>query len=119
MRAMQSFLMFFYILDQCYDYCCESDLGGFLGAISPELWDGGQPMDKAIFLDWQKISQPSTVNEYNIVKKTYNFMNYYEKRFGFKFTMTKQWLLTLNDKSIIEKAVLKTQEMYKKYDYIN
>ena len=31
MRVMQSFLMFFYILDQCYEQCPENDLGGFLG----------------------------------------------------------------------------------------
>ena len=36
MRVMQSFLMFFYILDQCYEQCPENDLGGFLGSISPE-----------------------------------------------------------------------------------
>ena len=41
MRVMQSFLMFFYILDQCYEQCPENDLGGFLGSISPELWEDG------------------------------------------------------------------------------
>ena len=44
MKEMQSFLMFFYILDQCYDQCPENDLGGFLGSISPELWEDGKPM---------------------------------------------------------------------------
>lgn len=31
--------MLFYILDQCYEQCLENDLGGFLGAIFPELWE--------------------------------------------------------------------------------
>ena len=42
---------FFYILDQSYGQCKEDDLGGFLGAISPELWGDGQPVDIAIFYD--------------------------------------------------------------------
>ena len=53
MRVMQSFLMFFYILDQCYEQCPENDLGGFLGSISPELWGDGKPMDKAVYNDWK------------------------------------------------------------------
>ena len=44
-------LDFFYILDQGYNQCKKDDLGGFLGAISPELWEDGQPADKAIFND--------------------------------------------------------------------
>lgn len=119
MREMESFLIFFYILDQCYEQCNESDLGGFLGAISPELWEGGQPMDKAIFYDWQKMCEPSTVDEDNIIKRVYDFMNYYEKQFGFRFSKTKQWLLALNDQSVIATAVLKMQGMYKKYNYTN
>ena len=119
MRTMQSFLTFFYILDQCYEQCQEDDLGGFLGAISPEIWEDGQPMDKAIFNDWQKISNPSTINEQNVVKKTYDFLNYYEKQFGFKFAKTKQWLIMLNNQTVVENAILKTQGMYEKFNYNN
>lgn len=49
MRIMQSFLIFFYILDQCWDQCYaereveEDDLPWFLGAICPELWGMGSP----------------------------------------------------------------------------
>lgn len=32
MKTMQLFLMFFYILDQCYNQCKEDDLGGFFGS---------------------------------------------------------------------------------------
>ncbi len=117
MRAMQSFLIFFYILDQCYEQCEEDDLGGFLGAISPEIWEDGQPMDKSIFEDWQKISNPPTVNEHNVVKKTYDFLNYYEKQFGFKFSKTKQWLIMLDNQEVVENAILKTQVMYDKFNY--
>lgn len=53
MKEMQSFLTFFYILDQCYEICPENDLGGFLGAISPELWADGRPIDQAVYHDWK------------------------------------------------------------------
>ncbi len=119
MRAMQSFLIFFYILDQCYEQCQENDLGGFLGAISPEIWKDGQPIDKSIFNDWEKISNPPAINRQNIVRKTYDFLKYYEEEFGFKFTETKQWLSMLNDQTVVENAILRSQEMYKKFNYTN
>ena len=51
-EKMQSFLIFFYILDQCYDQCYrnkeveEDDLPWFLGAICPELWTDGNIMKR-------------------------------------------------------------------------
>ena len=118
MKAMQSFLIFFYILEQCYEQCQEDDLGGFLGAISPEFWLDGQPMDKAILNEWKEINNLDVVNERNIIEKTYTFLEYYEKQFGFKFTKAKQWLTLLSSQSVLEEAILKTQEMYKKFNYI-
>lgn len=119
MKLMQSFLMFFYILDQYYDLCSEDDLGGFLGVISPEYWEDGKPIDESIIRDWQKFSDPKTINKTNINKKVYDFLSHYEKEFGFEFSKTKQLLLTSNDQSVIEKAMEKTQEMYLRFDYIN
>ena len=45
MKAMRSFLMLYFILDQGYSKCEDDDLGAFLGIISPELWDDGWPID--------------------------------------------------------------------------
>lgn len=101
---MHSFLIFFYILDQGYNQCKEDDLGGFLGAISPELREDGKPVDIAIFNDWQKISSPETINEDNIIERICDFLRYYEKAFGFDFSETLRWLLTMADKEVIEKA---------------
>lgn len=116
---MKSFLIFFYVLDQgCAQYQ-EDDLGSFLGAISPELWADGQPMDKSIFDDWVKISNPETVDAGNIIKRTYDFLEYYESTFGFNFSQTKQWLLLATNKEIIKKAYGKAQIMYKKFCYDN
>lgn len=38
MKTMQSFLIFFYILDQGYNKCKNDGLGSFLGVISPETY---------------------------------------------------------------------------------
>ena len=119
MKTMQSFLIFFYILDECYNQCKTDDLGGFLGAISPELWEDGQPADKAVFNDWQKISKPETVNTHNIVEKAYTFLEYYEKKFGFHFFEAKQWLLKTTNEAVVEKAYKKAQLLYQKFQYDN
>lgn len=111
--------MFFYILEQCYEQCKEDDLGGFLGSISPELWEDGQPADKAIFNDWQKISNRDTDNKQSIINKTCDFLDYYEEQFGFEFSKTKQWLIAANNQSIVENAVAKTKELYRKFNYYN
>lgn len=116
MKTMQSFLLFFYILDQGYDQCKEDDLGGFLGAISPELWEDGQPTDKAIYNDWQEITKPETVNISNIINKSYNFLIYYEKEYDFDFYKTKQWLLSISN-DVVEKAYEKSEILYKKNGY--
>lgn len=119
MKVMQSFLIFFYILDQCYNQCKEDDLGGILGAISPELWEDGQPADKAIFNDWQKISVSKTVEANAIVERIYAFLEYYEQEFGFDFFKTKQWLLATANEAVVEKAYDKAQIMYQKFRYDN
>lgn len=117
MKTMQSFLLFFYILDQCYDQYKEDDLGGFLGAISPELWGNGQPTDKAIFNDWKKMSESETISKNNILKKTYDFLNSYEKQFGFVFSKTKEVLETMFTAQMLENAEEKAQILYEKYNY--
>lgn len=126
MKIMESFLVFFYILDQCYDQCkeeysrCEEDdLGGFLGLISPTLLKDGRPFDKAIFDDWQKISDPKTVNVNNIMERGYNFLEYNEQKFGYNFSKTKQWILTTANDTVIVKAYDKARLMYQKYQYTN
>lgn len=113
---MQSFLVFFYILDQGYSQCQEDDLGGFLGAISPELWADGRPMDKSIYDDWLKFSDPETIDIGNIIERTRAFLEYYEKKFGFNFLQTKQWLIFSN-RDMVEKAYAGAQMMYEKFCY--
>ena len=88
MRVMQSFLMFFYILDQCYEQCPENDLGGFLGSISPELWEDGKPMDKAVYNDWKDRNDVALLNNQNIISATLDFLQFYQTKFGFDFSKT-------------------------------
>lgn len=61
----------FYILDQGYNECKNDDLGGFLGAISPEIWEDGQPIDQAVFKDWEKMNHDKAINMDNIARKYY------------------------------------------------
>lgn len=119
MSTMQSFLMLFYILDQCYDDCPEETLGGLLGAISPELWDDGQPADKAVLYDWEAACSPQTITVQNIVQKICCFLEHYEAQFGLDFTQTKRWLVSHDTERVIEKAAAKTAEMYQKFKYAN
>ena len=119
MKAIQLFLIFFYILDQSYEQCKEDDLGGFLGAISPELWADGVPMDKAIFNDWQRVCNPEMIDEKNILEKTYIFLDYYEKAFGFNFSKTKQWIKIKSNEETVKRAFEQSQAMCQKFDYNN
>lgn len=114
---MQSFLVVFYILEQGYNQCKEDDLGGFLGAISPELLEGGRPIDEAIFNDWQKFCDYQTLDQSNLIQRTYEFLENYEHEFGFNFCYIKNWLVTSADKEIIEKAIDKADMMCQKYKY--
>lgn len=117
MKTMQSFLFFFYILDQGYNQCKNDDLGGFLGAISPEMWEDGQSADKAVLNDWEKISNPETVDMKNIIERAYTFLGCYEQEFGYDFSETKQWIWETADKTIVEKAYDEAQLMYQKFQY--
>ena len=119
MNTMQSFLMLFFILDQCFDDCPENSLGGLLGAISPELWRDGQPADKAILLDWEEVNRNETITTQNVVQKIYYFLECYEKLFGFSFAQTKQWLISQDTEKVVKTAVERTNDMYKRFKDVN
>lgn len=117
MRVMQSFLMFFYILDQCYEQCPENDLGVFLGSISPELWEDGKPMDKAVYNDWKDRNDVALLNNQNIISATLDFLQFYQTKFGFDFSKTQSILENTGESEMLEKAATKTDLMYKKHNY--
>ena len=115
---MRSFLFFFYVLDQCYDQCKEDDLGGLLGAISPELREDGLPMDMAIFNAWREKNGNKNINRQNILNLSYDFLEEYEKRFGFKFTKTKWILMHSFSNMMLDQAIEKAEMLYQKNNYI-
>ena len=117
MRVMQSFLMFFYILDQCYEQCPENDLGGFLGAISPELWEDGKPMDKAVYNDWKARNDVAFLTSQNIIGATLDFLRFYQAKFGYDLSKTQSILENTDGIEMLEKAAVKTDVMYQKYNY--
>ena len=99
---MDSFLVFFYILEQCYTLCHEDDLGGFLGAISPELWtDGKQTNNKNMKLDPE-----------SIVIRIYEFLETYEKKFGYDFSKTKKTLSSDITEEMIREALKQAKIRY-------
>lgn len=117
MRVMQSFLMFFYILEQCYEECQEDDLGGFLGIISPELWEDGKTMDKVVYNDWKDRNDVLYLNNQNIINATLDFLQFYQKKLGFDFSKTQIILENETGIEILQKAVNKTDLMYQKHNY--
>lgn len=76
-------------------------------------------MDMAIFYEWQSFIEPLTVDVNNIMEKTYSFLEYYEKKWGFHFTIAKQWILATTDKTVVENAYDRTALMYEKHKYDN
>lgn len=118
MKEMQSFLMFFYILDQCYEICPENDLGGFLGTISPELWTDGRPIDQAVYYDWKTQNDVSLINRQNITDSILKFLVFYEN-YKYNFSKTKIVLRDVVDKKMIQAAIDKTDILYQRYNYDN
>lgn len=114
MKVMRSFLAFFYILDQGYDQCKGNDLGRFLGTISPELWGDGLPADIAIYSDWQNVNNFQTIDENNMIKIIYDFLESYERKFGFDFCKIKEWLITSANQEIVRRAFDKADMMWQK-----
>lgn len=100
---MQSFLVLFYLLDRCYAVCPEDHLGAFLGMISPELWEGGRPMDQAIYDDWKTLKRENR-DRSRIVRAVYSFLEEYEAKYGFCFPKTKERLLRIADENTLERA---------------
>ena len=107
MEKMQSFLIMFYMLEQCYEECKEDDLGGLLGMISPELWTDNEPIDRDVINDWVKVSDSQTVDKKNIVKRVNDFLCFYEQKYGFNFEESKRWLCMQIGDEAVEYAIEK------------
>lgn len=112
---MESFLLCFYILDQCYDFNPKDDLGGFLGAISPELWEDGVPIDKAIYNDWKSVYPQNQNNSF--IDKVIIFLEYEEKNYFFDFNETKKILRENDKEEFINIAKEKVKELCCKFKY--
>ena len=120
MKDMESLLMMYFILDQCYWKDQEDMMGAFLGEISPDLLVNGRPADEAVFDDWKK-SVPISIKDLtseNILQYIYSFLEDYQKEYGSgrPFEKTLKRLKEVSEKDIRE-AEIKTQEAYNKYHY--
>ena len=120
MKDMESFLMMYFILDQCYWKDQEDMMGAFLGEISPDLLTDGRPADEAVLGDWKKsipIPIKNLTNE-NILQYIRSFLEDYQKEFGSgrPFEKTLERLKEVSEEDIRE-AAIKTREAYNKYHY--
>ena len=120
MKDMESLLMMYFILDQCYWKDQEDMMGAFLGEISPYLLTDGRPADEAILGDWKKsipIPIKDLTNE-NILQYIRSFLEDYQKEFGSgrPFEKTLKRLQQVSEEDIRE-AAIKTKEAYNKYHY--
>ena len=120
MKDMESLLMMYFILDQCYWKDQEDMMGAFLGEISPDLLTDGRPADEAVLGDWKKsipIPIKNLTNE-NILQYIRSFLEDYQKEFGSgrPFEKTLERLKEVSEEDIRE-AEIKTQEAYNKYHY--
>ena len=120
MKDMESLLMMYFILDQCYWKDQEDMMGAFLGEISPDLLTDGRPADEAVLGDWKKsipIPIKDLTNE-NILQYIRSFLEDYQKEFGSgrPFEKTLKRLQEVSEEDIRE-AAIKTKEAYSKYHY--
>lgn len=113
---MESFLTCFYILEYCYFIDYENDLGGILGAMSPDLMSDGMPIDSAFFLNWEKVQKSTDKNGYGIIEQIDDFLDFYEKQYGFSFDKTRKLLKTKELHIYIDTAKSKAYETCKKHN---
>lgn len=121
MKDMESFLMMYFIVEQCYWKDQEDAMAIFLGESSITYpFADGRPADKANFDAWKKsISIPiKDLTSENILQYIYSFLEDYQKEYGSgkPFEKTLKRLKEVSEKDIRE-AEIKTQEAYNKYHY--
>ena len=88
-----------------------------MGSISPELWEDGKPIDKAVYNDWKARNNITLLNRQNIINAILDFLQYYQSKFGLDFSKTQSILKNTDGIEMIDMAMAKTDLMYQKYNY--
>lgn len=117
MNSVVSFFTLYYILEYCYFICKEDDLGLFLGAISPELWSDGLPMDLSVYHNWKTICESSEISKDNVLQIGIGFIEAYEKKFKECFEQTLDVMRRRVNDEVILNSILKAQHLYQSHDY--
>ena len=116
-KYMEMFLICFFVLNYCYYINYENDLGGILGAMSPELMVDGKPIDTMFLANWRKICSSYTKENKAIILQIDAFLKYYETHYDFKFPKTRKLLKTNDILNYVDTARKKAQEACLKYNY--
>lgn len=117
MKAMYSFLMFFYILEQCYEQFQGGEFSAFLSSISPELWEDGMPMNMTVYYDWENRNDTKSLDDSNIMSTVYSFLDFYEKQMSYDFSKVKVLLKNMPEAETVKKAKDKADFMFQKHPY--
>ena len=118
MKDMESFLMMYFIVDQCYWKEPEDPMAIFLGEISPYLLIDGRPFDTSVYKKRKEQVPINKLTDKNIMQYIYPFISGYQKEFGSDtaFQNTLKHLKEVDEK-MIKEAEIKTKEAYNKYHY--
>ena len=114
---MLTFLMFFYLMDECYDKYQDDDLGMFLSSISPEIWEDGMPTERCVYEDWRRLNKDIMVNEKNLIEISAYFLEYYEKEHSYHLARAKEFLRKTANDAMVRRATVRAQAMCNKHHY--
>lgn len=117
LTPVQSFFTMFYILDYCFQWDQDDDLGAFLGMISPDIWTNGEPSDIAIYKDWVEYTQSNTIDDVSILSGISNFLGSYMEQYGFNFQHVLQLLPQKISCQDIQDAINKSNDLCDKRGY--
>lgn len=111
----QSFLVFFLILDSIYPNCKEDDIGGLLGAISPDLLEDGMPVDLSILTKWNQYCDAYLWDIGNTLIIICGFLREYQEEYGFDYSITISYIENNPNAIDVVGAHIRAEELLKKY----
>lgn len=108
----REYLILFHLLGDCYfAYDLQyDDLPPLLGEMDPYLFQGGMPMDREVFDDWQDMCTGIT-NRRDLVERVIRLLESYEKKYAFDFADTKKVLANLTDAEI-DKSIQNAEQAW-------
>ncbi|MCI9415734.1 MAG: hypothetical protein HFJ79_11275 [Clostridiales bacterium] len=118
LTPIQSFFALFYILDYCFQWDQDDDLGAFLGMISPDIWTNGEPSDIAVYKDWVEYTQSKKIDTGSLPNGISDFLGIYMEQYGFNFYHILQLLPEKISPREIQNAINKSHDLCENKGYL-